>query len=107
MTINSLSALRGEVLLPPVTWMAFAPDLDTANFVRSAKVVTVAVLPEPPSLAGCLTGLSASGLRTVVLAIFGPWIGNEKLGATTAFASRLRAAHRAPHPRERRTGRKS
>jgi hypothetical protein len=87
--------------------MAFAPDLDTANFVRSAEVVAVAILAEPPSMAGCLAGLSARGLGTVALAIFGPGIGNEKLGATTAFASGLRAAHREPHPRERRTGRKS
>jgi hypothetical protein len=86
--------------------MAFAPKLDTANFVRSAEVVAVAILTEPPSLAGCLTGLSARGLRTVALAIFGPWIGNEKLGATTAFTSRLRAGHRALHFEEAPPGRK-
>jgi len=87
--------------------MAFAPDLDTAHFVRSAEVVAVAILAEPPSLAGCLTGVSAGGLGTMALAIFGPWIGNEKLAATTAFASGLgAAAHGGPHFEEALPGRK-
>jgi len=86
--------------------MALAPELDTANFERAAEEVTVAVFTEPSSLAGYLTGLSASRLRTVMLASFGSWIWNEKLAATAAFASGLRAAHREPHCGERRAGRK-
>ena len=69
-------------------------------------MITVAVLAQPSALAGYLTGLSASGLGTVALAIFGPRIGNEKLGATTAFASGLRAAHRGLHFEEPPPGRK-
>jgi hypothetical protein len=69
-------------------------------------VVAVAVLAEPPPLAGCLTGLPASERGTVALAIFGARISHEQLGATAAFASGLRAAHHEPHCGERRTGRK-
>ena len=86
--------------------MALAPQLDPLDLVSSAEVVTVAVLAEPPPLAGCLTGLSASERGTVALAIFGARIGNEQLGATAAFASGLRAAHREPDPGEQRVGRK-
>src|SRR5438132_12487145 len=86
--------------------MALAPELDTADLVSSAEVVAVAVLAQPPSLADRLTGLPASELRTIALAIFSPRVGNEQLGATAAFASGLCAAHREPHPDARRTGRK-
>jgi hypothetical protein len=91
--------------------MALAPQLDAADFVSSAEVVTVAIFAQPPSLAGCLTGLLASGLGTIPLPILGAPIGEEELRATTAFASGLRQAHReryleAPHSgrkRKRRT----
>jgi len=86
--------------------MALAPQLDTADLVSSAEVVAVAVLAQPPSLTGFLTLLPASELGTVALAIFGPRIGNEQLGAAAAFASGLCAAHREPYPGARRTGRK-
>src|SRR2546422_7835761 len=96
LTINSLSALRGGLLFP-VTRMALAPQLDAADLLSSAEVIAVAVLAQPSALAGCLTGMSANELGTVALAIFGPRIGKEKLGATTAFTSGLQAAHRGPH----------
>jgi hypothetical protein len=86
--------------------MALAPQLDAADLVSSAEVVAVAVLAEPPPLAGCLTGLPASERGTVALAIFGARISHEQLGATAAFVSGLRAAHRELHPGEPRTGRK-
>jgi len=77
--------------------MALTPALDAANFLRSAKEVSVAVLAQPPPLTGPLTGLSASRLKTIALAIFSPPIRNEKLAATVAFTSSVRAAHRPPH----------
>jgi len=86
--------------------MAFAPLLDAADFLRSTKVVAVSVLAQPSSLAGCLAGLAARGLGTVALAVFGPRIGNEKLGATAAFASGLRVAHRGPDLAASLSGRK-
>ena len=86
--------------------MALAPKLDAANLIGSSKVVAVASLAQPPSLAGGLTGLLASGLGAIALAVSGPRIGKEKLGATTAFASALRAAHREPDLEGVPTGRK-
>ena len=86
--------------------MALAPALDAADLVRSAEVVAVAILAQPPSLGGGLTGLPASGLATVVLAICGPRIRNEKLRATVAFASGLRLAHRELHLGDAPQGRK-
>jgi hypothetical protein len=86
--------------------MALAPQLDAANLLSSAEVVAIAVLAQPPALAGCLTGVSAAWLGTVALAIFGPWIGKEKRAATTAFASGLRAAHGEPDFEEALLGRK-
>jgi hypothetical protein len=87
--------------------MTLAPQLDAADFVGSAEMVSVAIFAEPASLAGSLAGQTASGLETVALAILGPRVGNEKLGATAAFTSGQRAAHRKPYPRNPRTGRKS
>ena len=86
--------------------MALAPELDATDLVRSATVVAVAILAGPPPLAGLLTGLPTSRLKTVALAIFSPRIGNEELAATTALASGLRAAHRAHHFGDARPGRK-
>jgi len=87
--------------------MALAPQLDATDLLSSAEVVAIAILAQPPALAGCLTGVSAGGLGTMALAIFGPWIGNEKRAATTAFASGLgAAAHGGPHFEEALPGRK-
>ena len=86
--------------------MALAPELDAADLVRSAEVIAVAVLAQPPSLGGSLADLSASGSGTVVLPIGGARIGNEELRATTAFASGLRAAHREPDLEATQAGRK-
>ena len=104
--LKSLSGLRGGFVLLPVTWMVFAPQLDAADLVGSAEVVAITVLAQPSTLAGALTGFAASCAGTVVLAILGPRIGNEELGATAAFASGLSTAHRKPHLGERPTERK-
>ena len=106
MIIKRLTALRRRALLPPVTRMAPTPELDAADFVRSAKGVAVAMLAGPPPLADPLTGLSAGRLRTVALAIFGPRIGKEELAATAAFTSGRRTTHGALHFGGARPGRK-
>jgi len=72
--------------------MALAPELDAADLVISAEEIAVAVLAQPPSLTGCLTGLPTGGFGTIPLALFGPWIGIKNLVATAAFASGLRTA---------------
>src|SRR2546427_12442833 len=87
--------------------MALAPRQDAADFIRSAEVVAIPVLAEPPSLAGCLAGLPTPGLGTIPLPILSAPIGDEELRATTAFASGLREGHRehyfeAPHSRRKR-----
>jgi hypothetical protein len=76
--------------------MTLAPQLNAADLLGSAEVVAIAILAQPLALAGCLTGLPAGEVKTVALAIFGPWIGKEKRAATTAFASGFRAAHGEP-----------
>jgi hypothetical protein len=76
--------------------MALAPQLDAPDLVGSAKIVAVTGFAQPPSLAGGLAGLATRGLGTIPLAIVGAWIRKEKLSATTAFTSHLRAAHREP-----------
>jgi hypothetical protein len=86
--------------------MALAPKFDAEDLVGSAEVVAVAGLAQPPPLAGGLAGQPTSGLGTIVLAGFVAWIGNEKLGATAAFASGLLAAHREPQLKEAQPGRK-
>jgi hypothetical protein len=86
--------------------MALAPKLDAANLIGSSKVIAVASLAQPPSLAGGLAGLLASGLGAIALTVCGPWIGEKELRATTAFASALRAAHREPDLEGVPTGRK-
>jgi len=86
--------------------MSLAPEFDTQDLVGSAEVVAVASFAEPAPLTGCLAGLPTSGLGTIVLAGFVTRIGNEKLGATAAFASGLLAAHREPQLKEAQSGRK-
>jgi hypothetical protein len=86
--------------------MALAPELDTAHLVGTAEVIAVGGFAQPTPLTGGLAGLPTRGRRTVVLAGFVARIGNEKLGATAAFASGLLAAHREPHHAERLRGRK-
>jgi len=89
--------------------MALAPQLHAADLLRPAVVVAVAILAQPPSLAGCLTGLPTRGLGTIPLPILGAPIREEELRATTAFASGPREAHREPHleaPRSRRKRKK-
>src|SRR6059036_1587472 len=86
--------------------MALAPQLHAPDLVSSAEVVTVAVLAQPPSLAGRLAGLAKGGRGTVALAVLSAAIGNEKLGATATFASGLRAAHRGPDLEAARSRRK-
>jgi hypothetical protein len=87
--------------------MAPAPELDAANLVGSAKVVAVARLAQPTPLTGRVTGPSTNGLGTIVLASLVTRIGDEKLGATAAFASGRVAAHREPDLEEAQSGRKS
>jgi len=74
--------------------MAPAPELNAPDLLGSAEVVAVASLAQPPPLTGCVTGPPTSGLGTIVLASLVTRIGDEKLGATAAFASDLVAAHR-------------
>jgi len=86
--------------------MTLAPEFDAEDLVGSAEVVSVAGFAQPSLLAGGLAGLLTSGLGTIVLAALVTRIGNEKLGATAAFASGLLAAHREPHLKEAQPGRK-
>jgi hypothetical protein len=86
--------------------MALAPELDAAHLVGTAEVVAVAGLAQPAPLTGGLAGLPTSGLGTIVLAGLVTRIGNEKLGATAAFASGLLAAHREPQLKEVASARK-
>jgi hypothetical protein len=86
--------------------MTLAPEFDAQDLVGSAEVVSVAGFAQPSPLAGGLAGLPTSRLGTIVLAGFVTRIGNEKLGATVAFASGLFAAHREPQLREAKSGRK-
>ena len=87
--------------------MAIAPELDAAHLVGTAEVVAVAGLAQPAALTGGLAGLLTSGLGTIVLASLVTRIGNEKLGATAAFASALCSAHREPHHSEGLRGKKT
>jgi hypothetical protein len=86
--------------------MTLAPEFHPQDLVGTAKVVAVAGLAQPASLTGGLAGLPTRGLGTVVLAGLVTRIGEEKLGATAAFASGLLKAHREPHHAERLRGRK-
>jgi len=86
--------------------MALAPELDAAHLIGTAEVVPVGGFAQPAPLTGGLAGLPTSGLGTIVLAALVTRIGNEKLGATVAFASGLLAAHREPHLKEAQPGRK-
>ena len=86
--------------------MAPAPELDAADLVGSAKVVAVARLAQPPPLTGHVTGPPTKGLGTIVLTSLVTRIGDEKLGATTAFASSLVAAHGVRHLEDAQSGRK-
>src|SRR5688572_5976726 len=86
--------------------MTLAPELDAQQLVGTAEVVAVAGLAQPAPLTGGFAGLPTRGLGTVVLAGLVTRIGEEKLGATAAFASGLLAAHREPHHAERLRGRK-
>jgi len=74
--------------------MALAPELDAAHLIGTAEVVPVGGFAQPAPLTGGLAGLLTSGLGTIVLAVLVTRIGNEKLGATAAFASGLLEAHR-------------
>ena len=86
--------------------MTLAPELVAQELVGTAEVVAVAGLAQPAALTGGLAGLLTSGLGTIVLASLVTRIGNEKLGATAAFASGLLTAHRELHHAERLRGRK-
>jgi hypothetical protein len=86
--------------------MTLAPELDAAHLVGTAEVVAVARFAQPSPLAGGLAGPPTIRLGTIVLAGFVARIGNEKLGATAAFASGVLAAHREAHLKEAQPGRK-
>ena len=94
--------------------MALAPELNAPDLVSAAEVVPVAILAEPPALTGSLAGLPTRRHGTIPLAILRAPVRDEELGATTAFASGLRAAHGEPdldtslpgRKRKRRTRRK-
>jgi hypothetical protein len=86
--------------------MTLAPEFHTQDLVGAAKVVAVVGFAQPAALTGGLAGLPTSGLGTIVLASLVTRIGNEKLGATAAFASALCSAHCEPHHSERLRGRK-
>jgi hypothetical protein len=75
--INDLDVLRRGLLCLPITWMALAPLLHTANRLPPAEVIAVAILAQPPPLAGSLARLSAGGLGTIPLTILRPWIRDE------------------------------
>jgi hypothetical protein len=87
--------------------MSLAPSLHTAHSRRTAEVVAIAVLAQPPTLAGGLTGLATGRLGTILLPVNGAGIGKEKLLTTAAFTSFRRTAHREPKLRGARPARKS
>jgi hypothetical protein len=76
--------------------MTLAPGLHPAHRFRPTEVIAVAVLPQPPMLAGGLAGLLTTRLGTISLPVGCPRIGKKKLGATKAFTPGLRAAHEEP-----------
>jgi len=86
--------------------MAFAPGLHPAHRFRPPEVITVAVLAQPPVLAGCLARLPATRVGTKSLSVGSPRIGNKKLAATTAFTPGSKAAHDEPNRRRTRQPRK-
>jgi len=86
--------------------MGFAPGLNAAHLIWSSEVIAVAVFAEPFALAGCLAGLSASGVDTVPLTVCRSWIRNEELVATTALASGFETGHGAYHLAQLRSERK-
>jgi len=97
---------RLDAVVDQATRMALAPELDAEHLVGTAEVIAVGGFAQPAPLTGGLAGLPTSGLGTIVLAGLVTRIGNEKLGATAAFASGLLAAHREPLLKEAQPGRK-
>lgn len=67
--------------------MGASPRLDAGDLIGAAEDVAIAVLAEPPTLAGGLAGLTTIRRGAVALAIRGTRIREEELTATKALAA--------------------
>jgi len=57
--------------------MALSPGPHPAHRRLAAEVIAIAILAQPPPLAGGLAGLPAGGLETIPLPIHRPGIRNK------------------------------
>lgn len=77
--------------------MLAAPLADTLHLAGAAEVIAVALLAEPPALAGGFAGALAGLPRAEPLAPLRPGVRQKQLLAARALASLGRTAHGEPN----------